>query len=181
MPSDNNVITLKLEQVAIRQENTDKKISMLTDRVLNPESGLFAKLKSNEVQTGRNREDLEDLHENIDKLLSVCQTHENSVSAIERWMENHEQRDDELRNNIEQLTKSVKDYTNWTEKKFEKNEESLRPLRDDLTIRKSNKLWKDKILWIIITGLVMALAVQPIVKLFSGSYQEKQTIKNNQK
>lgn len=181
MAGDTNVIALKLEQVEANQKSTDQKIGMLKERVLNPETGIFAKLKVTDMQSDRNREDVEDLHDSVDKLLAVCQSHDKSVSAIEGWMRSHEDRDELLRSSINTLTNTVKEYTDWTEEKFEQHDKEMKPLNDDFTIRNSNKSWKDKLLWIVITGLVTALALPPIVNLFGGNYQEKPKVETKTK
>jgi hypothetical protein len=169
-----HVVSVKLDQIAQKQEKTDEKLSLLNERVLNPESGLFAKVKINDMQMTSNREDIDELHESIDKLLSVCQSHEKSVSAMERWMADHELRDNELRDSVSKMADSIA-------KKFEQQDETLQPIKDDYIIRKSNKIWKDGIFWIVVAGLVTSLVLPPIFKLFKGDYQEKQKIENKVK
>lgn len=171
-----NVIALKLDQLVEKHEDTDQKVSKLTDSVLDPESGLFAKVRINDMLTARNREDVDELYENVDKLLTICESHDKSVTAIEGWMKNHEERDDELRDSVKTLADSVKEYTDWTEEKFDEKDEELKPLKEDFTVRKANKVWKDKIIWIIISALILGIVVPPIVNLFTGNYQEKPKI-----
>ena len=169
MAENLSVIALKLDQVADNQEKTDQKVSKLTERVLNPESGLFAKVQFNGMLTKQNKENVDELYDGVDKLLKVCESHETSVSAIEGWMNNHEERDNELRDSVKKLTDSVKE-------KFEEKDKELKPLQDDYTVRVSNKVWKDKVIWLIISALIMAIVIPPIVKLFKDDYQEKPKI-----
>lgn len=168
-----NVIALRLEQVEAKQKNAEQKLSMLTEHVLNPENGVFAKQKVTEMQSERNREDVEDLHDSVDKLLTVCQSHDTNISSINGWIRNSEERAEQLRESIKTLAETVKEYADWTEEKLEQNDQDLQPLKNDLVVRTSNKPWKDKLLWIVITGLVTALVLPPIVKLFGSGYQEK--------
>lgn len=172
-----SLIAFKLDQVAEKQEKTDEKVSNLTERVLNPESGVFARVKENDVQNQRNREDIEELHDSIDKLLLVCESHDKNINTIEGWVEDHERRDNDLRDSVKKLVDSVT-------KKFididDKLNKKLDPLEKDFTVRSANKVWKDKIVWLIISALVLGIAVPPIVKLFTGEYQQKPAIEKKE-
>lgn len=167
MAADNlNVITLKLDQMVERQVRTDDKLSMVTEKVLNPESGVLAKIRHSDIVNARNREDINELHESVDKLLAVCETHERSISSIEKWMKDHENRDSDLRKSITKLADTVT-------LKFEEQDKNLAPIKNDFLIRSNNKIFKDKIIWILISALITALALPPIIKLYKGEFQEK--------
>lgn len=167
MAADNlNVITLKLDQMVERQVRTDDKLSMITERVLNPESGVLAKIRHSDIVNARNREDINELHESVDKLLAVCEAHERSVSSIEKWVKDHEERDNEIKKSILKLADTVTI-------KFKEQDDSITPLKNDFLIRSNNKIFKDKIIWILISALITALALPPIIKLYKGEFQEK--------
>jgi len=171
--ANNDVIALKLDQITEKQEHTDRRLSMLTERVLSPESGAFSQLQAVKVISEKNAENIDELYDSADKLLEICKIQEKNLQIIEKWVESHDQRNNQLRDNIEKLANTVKEYTDWTEEKFDQNDKNIKPLQDDFTIRKSNKSWKDKLMWIIITGLITALALPPVIKLFGNGYQEK--------
>lgn len=166
-----NVLTLKLDQMAEKQDRTDRKVSELTERVLNPESGVFARAQINDILTSRNRDDIDELHEGVEKLLSVCETHEKSVSAIEGWMRNHEERDNDLRKSVTKLAETVI-------RKFEEKDLEIKPLREDHIVRSSNKVWKDKIIYFIITVLLTSLVLPPVINLYKESNKDKPKVES---
>lgn len=164
--NDNNVIALKLDQMYEKQERMEGKISMLTERVLHPEDGIFAKVKTASFDVSKNKEDINNIYKNIDKLLAVCEANQNSVITIENWIKNHEERDNELRNTIKSLAEAIKQYAS------DKDEE-LDPLKKDYDLRMSTKIWKDRLIWLIISGLVVAIAIPPLKKLIKDDYATK--------
>jgi len=172
MATDNlSVIAVKLDQIAERQDRTETKVSAITEKVLNPDFGVFAKVKNNETLASKNREDIDKLYKSVDKLLAVSENHEKAISSIERWTKEHEESDQELRANVNKLAETIV-------LKFEDQDKSLRPLKEDFIIRNSNKHWKEKITWLVISALITALALPPIVNLFKSSHQEKPKIEN---
>jgi hypothetical protein len=164
-----NVLAFKLDQVVQTQERTDKKVSILADKILNPEFGLSSKVQTNSINNSRNREDIDELYERIENLLSVCESHEKSVSSIEGWMKNHEERDSELRKSVTILADSIT-------KKFEEQDKQFKPIQLEYIVRTSNKIWKDKVIWLIISALITALALPPAIKAIKNSYQNGDTI-----
>jgi len=164
-----SVIAVKLDQIAERQDRTDSKVSAITERVLNPENGVFAKVRTNDALSAKNREDIDKLSKSVDKLLSICETHERTVSAIERWTKEHEERDSELRQNVNKLAETIVS-------KFEDQDKNFKPIKEDFIIRNSNKVWKDRVVWLIISALITALALPPIVNLFKNDYEIKPKI-----
>lgn len=177
MPSaDLDVIAIKLDQMASNQKDTDKKVDILTERMLDPENGLFARVRSNEIYTQRNEEYINELTESVDKLLSVCETHDKSVITIENWVKSHDERDNDLRQTVNKLAESVQSHSKSIDQKFEKSEKELLPMKEDFTVRQSNQKWKDKIYWLLISALIMAVIVPPIVSLIQGNFSPKESV-----
>lgn len=178
--SDNlSVITLKLDQLADKQERTDEKVSTLTKRVLNPESGVFAKVQANDIYISRNREDIEDLHESVDKLLHICEENSKNFTKIENWATLHEERDDSLRDSVKELANLIKDHVSSAETRYQDQEKELRPIKDDFTVRNSNKKWKDKLIWTIVGLILTGILFPPVVNMYKDYFTPKQTIEKS--
>jgi len=169
-----NVLAFKLDQVVQTQERTDKKVSVLADKILNPEFGLSSKVQTNSITNSRNREDIDKLYERVEKLLSVCESHEKSVSSIEGWMKNHEERDSDLRKSVTILADSIT-------KKFEEQDKVFKPIQLEHIVRTSNKVWKDKVIWLIISALITALALPPAIRAIKSSYGNGDSIEKIEK
>lgn len=142
-----DVLAEQIKQLTQANHAVDEKLDDIDDKLLDPERGLFTKVKDVDVKTAENSEKLDEVKTDLDKLLEICQNHESRTTKIEGWMEDHEERDKELRDNVGALAKSVQ------------------PLGKDYDRRMGVKKWTDKILWAIIALLIAAVAAD-VNKLF---------------
>lgn len=153
---DFEILALKMDQVHERQAETSKKVSDIRDKVLNPTTGLYPKVVEADVKATSAMHQLNGVKRDIDKLVGVCSNTKQRTTLIESWMDDHEQRDNELRDHVKKIAKG------------------LNPVVDDYKIRMSRRRWTDKVLWLLVSGAIIAsLATVKALFIDSDSSSER--------
>lgn len=141
---EHSIVELKLDQLTRAHLKTAAKVDDMNNRLLDPEHGLFSKVKGVEVRSIEHSEMLNEVRTDLDKLVDVSTRHDVWVASMERWTEDHERRDNELRSSITNITSS------------------MAPLTTDYINREARKKWTDKVIWLIIAAIITGLL--PTVK-----------------
>ena len=102
------VVEFKIDQLTKIQQIMTKQVEDLDDKLLNPEKGLFSRVRSVDTAVEKHSSELSSACSDIDKLVDVCTSHENRISNIDRWVDDHEIRDAELRDAVTGLVSSIK-------------------------------------------------------------------------
>lgn len=131
-----DVVELKLKQLSTAHSTIVEKVDDLDEKLFDPDVGLYRRIRDldgSAVQTG---EKLDNLSEDIENLVEICRSNERRASKLEAWSEDHDQRDDVLREQVDRLIAHVA------------------PLQSDLDERERRRKWLGRVLWIIITALL---------------------------
>lgn len=156
---DQSVIVYKIDLLKKSQESTTTKVDELGDRLLNPDTGLFTKMKNVEQKANDNAEKVSELHDDVRQLVKVCARHEERTTDLKRWAEEHERRNDELRETVKTLA------------------ETMKPISSDFIIRQNMKKWTDKIIWLILAAVIAGLLPTIRYMLFQAPL-EKEKVQN---
>lgn len=152
-----DIIGVQLEQLIKSQDTLILRLGGVDERLLNPETGLFSKVRDIDNSIEELTNIAEDAKSDIDKLVDICNRHESRVANMERWAESHEERDNELRDNVIKITSS------------------LQPLMIDFDARGVRKKWTDKMMWLVIAAVITGMLPTLKFMLFDAS-SEKQRV-----
>jgi len=145
-------ISVKIDQVREQQSENSSKISEIKDGLYNPEKGVYTQVKdirrwANEHEKSDQvmREEVHELHEKFDSKIEPLGER---LALMEQWQRDHEDSDKrarKLQNDIAlSLDGGLKQVT-----------ESIRPLAEDFKVRQSRKKWTDKIIWTILSTMIV--------------------------
>lgn len=135
-----SIVTVKLDQLARMHKSTVEKVDDLSDKLLNPEHGLFIKIKDVENTAGNASDAAGRVETELDKLVEVSMNQTLQLQLIESWKEDRDERDEELRELVSSLANS------------------MQVLTQDLDRRMGIKKWTDKFIWLVIALVLGGLA-----------------------
>lgn len=167
MGSDNNIIEFQINDIYHKQIENEKKLDQLADNFYTTGNDLKSKTKVFEIQLSQKTEEFKSLQKNIENLVKVSNNHDESITKIEKWAIEHENRDIRLQQKIEDFTDKLDAYTITINKNIENKEKEMKPIIEDFVIRQANKKWKDKLLWFFLSAIMAGTVIPPIVNLFS--------------
>lgn len=136
--ASSEVVKLKLDQLAEAQKETAGDVKDIRAKLIEPPDGLFIQVNDVRSKTIETEEKVATVKTDLDKLVEVNTAQTQQLAKLETWAEDHARRDDELREHIGSLAKSVK------------------PLVSDYDRRMSLKKWTDKIIWAILAVIITA-------------------------
>jgi hypothetical protein len=151
------VLGMKIDQLALSQHDTAEKVSDIRERVLNPEVGYVAQARDASVKLKLVTDEVLEVKKDIDKLVEACADTNQSLSVIESWVEDHEEQDTNLRKTVEALATI------------------LDPIVDDFKIRASRKKWTDRVVWLILSTLILT-TVPAIKYVFFDASRESERL-----
>ena len=148
--SERDILSVKLRQLTQVHDMTVERVDELNDRLLDPDRGLFTKVKDIDQRNEDLTEKMENFATGLNTLVEVCQTQTSRTAELENQIEKNDERDKLLRDSVATMAKSIT------------------PLGKDYERRMGIKKWTDKIIWAILALLIGAIATD-VKKVFEDN------------
>jgi hypothetical protein len=139
MSTNDGIIALKIDQLTTMQQEANERLDDIDERLLDPRDGLYKHVRDVRDLSTTTAAETKHIKSELDKLVDVCKNHENRAVSVERWIGDHERRDEELRTHVEKITTA-----------FE-------PVAKDFDRRMGIKKWTDKVIWAILSVLIVGM------------------------
>lgn len=152
------VLSMKVEQLAETQKVVSKQVDDIRSKLTLPPDGIFIKLNEITNHSDSMQEKIDDAHDELDKLLHICELQTKQVSTLENTTRDHEKLINKLHDTVSLLADTVK------------------PIAQDYDRRMGIKKWTDKILWALI-ALLLVGAVPVLKTIFYDGIQKLDRIK----
>ena len=138
------VLSMKVDQLSETQRIVSKQVDDIRAKLTLPPDGIFIKLSEITNHSDSMTEKLNDAHEELDKLIHVCELQTRQVMALESASKEHEKSLHKLHDTVSLMADTIK------------------PIVQEYDRRMGIKKWTDKILWAIIA--LMLIGIVPILK-----------------